>query len=214
MLGFRLPFARRKGGGMGAAGGGNGGAVADPTLLYDTFTDTNGTNLTAHTIAPTNTIGATWTTLLGACTVVGNTVRRAGGANPDADVYESSRADVVIAQTHRHGTSYTENFVILRCTDSTNFWHVKTTATDNYWRITERNANVDTVRASAAKTIATATDYAIVVTAQGATISATIDGGTPISYASATFNQTATKHGIGTRDNNDGYGVDDHRLTA
>lgn len=214
MLGFRLPFARRKGYGMGAAGGGNEGAAGDPTLVFDQFTDANFTNLTAHAIAPTNTISATWTTLLGVILIQSNTAGRWGGAHPDACVYESSRSDVTITQTHRHGANYTHNHAILRCTDANNFWHVMTQSGDNYWRIVERNANVDTTRASAAKTISTLTNYAISVTASGTTISATIDGGTSISYALATFNQTATKHGVGTNDNSAGYGVDDHNLSA
>lgn len=183
-------------------------------LLYDTFTDTDVTFLNLHTIAPTNTIGASWTALLGNAYIKTGRVRNNGGQNPDSYTYESSRSDVTITQDHYHGGSYTSNHVILRCTDNQNFWHVYTTATDNYWRIVERNTNVDTIRASAAKTINTSTVYAISVTASGATISATIDGGTPISYASATFNQTATKHGVGTRDPNNGAGIDNHQLSA
>src|SRR5579862_8716159 len=42
--------------GAGNNNGSGGGAI----LVHDTFTDANGTNVTAHTIGPTNTVAATW----------------------------------------------------------------------------------------------------------------------------------------------------------
>lgn len=49
------------------------GAVSPvATLIYDTFTDSDGTALASHTIAPTNTVSASWSVIAGAMQITSN----------------------------------------------------------------------------------------------------------------------------------------------
>jgi hypothetical protein len=86
--------------------------------------------------------------------------------------------------------------IVARFSNSNNYYHISINAGADAFRIVERNAASETVRATTSVTIATGTQYTISVTLSGATITATLDGANEISYDSATLNQTSTVHGI------------------
>jgi hypothetical protein len=170
----------------------SGGAAAGPTtLISDTFTDTNGTALASHTIAPTNTPATSWTVGEGTGTTEGNRARIAGAvcsANCDAGIADGT----IQATVRRSGTS--DNAVMFRYQDATNYWIADLQAAGAF-KIFERNAGSFTERATAVATFSADTDYVVTVILNGTSIIARVDGANELTHTS-TFLQSATKHGI------------------
>jgi hypothetical protein len=191
-----------------AAGNGNTAAtqfsITSTLVIYDTFTDTDGTLLTAHTAqkAP-----AAW----------GATFAIFGGANAKNPKINSNKASCLDASaTAISGsiidagiancvitakiTSVNEAVsggqgVVFRYVDSSNYWYFDAvTAGTNLIRLHEVSAGVDSVRASFAKAIAVDTQYDISLTLNGTSITGIWDG-TSVGFTSS-VHQSATKHGL------------------
>jgi len=184
-----------------AAGGGGGGGAT--ILVEDTFTDTNGVLLSAHT-PDTDTVGSGWIVEQGTPVIVDNKVEANGVDTTFIRCsIDSGKADVIITCDIEVASEQTTQQVILRFTDGNNRWFVQITANtgvEDTFNLLERNASVTTVRATTSGFfVVTGQIVTIRVVASGSTISATLDGGNEISYSGATFNQTVTKHGLGLR---------------
>lgn len=181
------------------SGAGAGGAAASPLLILDQFTDTNGTEITSHTIAPTNVPAASWASDGDAISVdiQSNKAKMEGSATTNVlKVIPCAQADVTISGDVTIIANASRQGLALRESNSTNFWKVCVRQTSNLFELVEFNANTNTVRASTSVTLTAGVSYALAAVAAGASISATLDGANGISYGSATFNQTATRHGI------------------
>ena len=161
-------------------------ALLSPTVL-DTFTDTNGTALASHT----PDVGSGWTVQSGSVAIQNN--RSASNTTAIATI-EAGIADVFAECIVRILNA--DNSILLRFSDTDNFWACQANESNNEIIIFERNATVWTGRASTSVTINQSTDYTIKATAEGQTITAYLDDANKISYASATLNQTSTIHGI------------------
>lgn len=163
------------------------------TTVLDTFTAANGTTLAAR-VPDYNGAGAAWSVLTGGFDIQSNEANSTGVGLSQA-VIESQRALAVVKATVKIATG---GFVGLyvRVTDTSNGWYVLLRDDTSLFTLVERNAGVDTVRASTAFNPTPGTPALIVVTMQGQTIKATLDGANEISYTSASFNQSATKHGL------------------
>ena len=163
------------------------------SLALDTFTDPNGTALASHgmDVGPGWTVhSGTWVIWNGGARLSSNTVDAI--ATVDAGV-----ADVVVGCTMRpHTATNRRPGVIVRFTDSANFWCLRARVDIDRWDLDEVAAGVRVTRATHASTIDLGTSYAIAITASGSSIGFAIDGGGPAPYASATHNQGATRHGI------------------
>jgi hypothetical protein len=171
-------------------------------LIYDTFTDTDGTAIASHTIAPTNIPATSWANGgITPFTIIGN---QAGSTTVNANnahaVCNPGIADCIITcDATASSTANNDNNVdgiAARWTSGGFYWRIGVHPFRDLFLILERNNSVDTLRASTAMTITPGSTYAIVVTLSGSTISATCNGANAISYNGATMNQTVTRHGI------------------
>ena len=181
--------------GKGDASGSSGG-VPLVLLIEDSFTDADSTLLTAHAIAPTNTPAVSWVNHVGANAILGNKVGAwSGVVTENLSTVDSGIANGIVEAliTHNAGSARAQS-VIVRFLDSSNYWKVELTTTA--FRIRDVVAGVETTRVSTFFSAVGGVSYTIRVTMSGDTISATRDGLNPISYASASFNNTQTKHGI------------------
>jgi hypothetical protein len=170
-------------------GAGAGGAAI--TLLFDTFTDANGTALPAHTMD----VGGTWSVdVAGTYTVQGNRANFVNSTGGNLAWADAGQADVTLTAVVNISSAY--GGVVLRFSDANNYWLVFLDNPDGAFQLYEKNAGSFTQRASLNTTISTNTDHTLSVTAGAATITATLDGASQISYGSATDNQTATKCGL------------------
>lgn len=160
------------------------------TAISDTFTDTNGVSLDAHA-SDRNDPGTAWVESAGVWDIQSNQANVVSGTGARIAQKESNLPDCIVsADCTRAGGAAG---LVCRFTDTSNFWLIEVTGT--VFRIRENNAGTLTVRASVALTTGVGVTRAISVTLNGSTITATADGANEISYASATHNQTATKHG-------------------
>ena len=193
-----------------AAGNGNEAATQFSVTFYDvkisdTFTDANGTNLTAHTIAPTNVPGNAWTNIYStgsrAITVQSN---RAACPTLNERWYgrEIGVADFVLTTILRLSSATVTSGIYLRLdalTDAAgterNCWFVA--LGNGKIELYERNAATPgTLRATANMTTNGSQDYAVKVVCIGDTITVTVDGANQISYSGITTHLTSTKVGL------------------
>lgn len=199
---FRPPFGPRN-------------AVGGVVLILDQFTDADSTSLDAHTIAPTNTPATAWTEQTGNWQITGNQACVAVAALNGLATCNPGVADCALSASVKvtaGATTSRDAGIAARYSNTSNYWTIGINATDGAFRITERNGGTDSVRATVSLTISASAEYTIAVTLSGATISATLDGANPISYASATLNQTSTIHGIRARATTDR--VDNFRVVT
>lgn len=160
-------------------------------LNRSTFTAPDGTALTA--IVPE--VGGAWTAAVGAYTTSGNKAIASTLSSLEAKAYvDTGVAEIVAEVTINFSVTSAIPGLIVRYTDPANFWVIEVTSIA--FVLKEVNAGVVTTRATTPFTAATATDYRVVVVAEGSTITAYVNNASKITYASATLNQTVTKHGL------------------
>lgn len=183
-----------------------GGAAAPMpvTLIEDTFTDTTGVSLDAHTILPTNTPPTSWTEQNGNWEIGSNKARVNANADNSVATCNPGVADcqisALVADTNVGSDTFARSTgIVARYSDTSNYWAITINDVGNKFYIYELNAGSSTARASAAVDIGTGTQYAMVATLSGQTITATLDGANQIQYTSAALNETATVHGMKTR---------------
>ena len=172
------------------------------TLVYDGFVDANGTALAAHTPNIDLDNGG-WITPTGAPTIQNNELTDVTSGVVISHI-DAGESDVVIAVDGFFGKTASGNSssgITFRYTDDLNHW-LATISTFNStpwtWAIREVVAGVTTNRAET--TGASTGDASVtvnqIVTCEGTTIRYQVpDEDIDISYDSATFNETATKHG-------------------
>lgn len=172
-------------------------------IVQDTFTDTNGTSLDAHT--PNTAPSGGWTERVGNWSINSNSTNLSGNSNNAHATIETGVADCTITceadNNAGSGALGTETGIICRWSDTSNYWRVGVNAFDDTIKIIERNAATNTQRASGSVSggVTGGTLYTVQAVLAAASITATVDGANSINYASATLNQTATIHGIAAR---------------
>ena len=171
-------------------------------LVRDTFTDSDGTVLTAH--APdVDRVGGGWVAAAGrsidtpnAGTVESNAFEF-GADNFSGPVIETSEADVRVEADVTFPAAATTIFEkFIRYLQDGDEWLVQAREDNNDMRIRDRQSDSAVTRATGAFTFSESVLYRIKVVAQGQIITAYVDGVEVVSYTSATFNQTETKHGL------------------
>ena len=173
------------------------GASGPTTLLSDTFTDTNGVSLDAHMMD----VGAGWTLVAAAVVEVQSNRAEVQNSNEGIAHADAGQADVTMTATINLGTSGTTG-LSARLLNQQNYWLIGI-STSNAFSIFERSGGTYTSRASSAPSISAGVDYAMSAVTLGSTISATLDGGNDINYASASFLQAETDFGLSLRSIND-----------
>lgn len=164
------------------------------TKLNDTFTDANGTALTAHTMD----VGPGWTAGVGTLQIQSNAATP--NSNNDADYVTTdggkSDAQIDVTATPQSGSGWESSPQLLfRWSDNSNFWLAHITGAGNAFQLYERAAGVDTLRGTAAG-ITSGNSHAITIVLQGATITGFVNGVQKWSWTSASSNQTATGYGF------------------
>lgn len=173
------------------------------TLILDQFADADGTALTAHAIAPTNVPGASWAANNGTWTIQGNQATSGvlGAGDYNVATADSGQADVTVTcDITTAGSGAYAPEIVGRLTDASNYWRVEIESTTQVLRIQEYNAGSGTTRASVSLTTVNGGTYALKVVFSGTGITASV-GATTCNWTSS-FNQTATRHGVGEFTNN------------
>jgi hypothetical protein len=180
-------------------------------LAYDTFTDSNGTSLDAHSSDSTgpDSQGCTsrsWTEQNSSSwTIESNKADPGAGGTIESfntATMDVGEADVIIDTTlpdSYNATSVTCG-IIGRYSDDSNHWQCGQENTVDDLRINEINAGVKTQRATGNITVAHPCTIRAIL--DGTNIDVFYNGADKISYASASLNQTATVHGINARNLN------------
>lgn len=187
-----------------------------PTVLfYDTFTGADETLLPDHTPE----IGGAWSVFLSTDAFIRIVSNQANASHtvlaptyPGAIGYsDMGEYNVSASLKFRPSANDSNGGIVLRLTDYANNWLVLVTNQTDALNIRERVAAVNVDRASVAVAVTAGQQILIEATAIGNTITASA-GGQTISYESATFNNTATRHGINPRYQNDK--IDDFTVTT
>lgn len=186
-------------------------APAGPvTLIYDTFTDTDGTELTSHTIAPTNTPATSWTKTvvladLGIPKINSNKVSGAhGGA-----VVDVGEADVKITFDWTIGSDYW-SFWTFRYEDINNWLRIHEEKGSGFIKLYKCVSGTITQVAYVTFTRGAGT-YQVTITLSGNSI--TYQVGTEVHFNAVTIsdNATLTKHGIAVL-NVGSFSVDNYKI--
>lgn len=161
------------------SGGGSGGDL----LFSDTFTDTNGTLLTAHT-PDVDVVGLGWEVFTGVYDIQTNQAHSTGSSIAAADTNES---DVIVEVTV---TTNSSQGPAARASDASNFW-IGWMNDGKLYEVTGGSifARADLGAPSALPNTAS-------LECAGSSITFSAETGLSVTYAGATTNQTVTKHGI------------------
>lgn len=165
------------------------------TIVQAAFTAANGTSLDAYT-PDVDLVGDGFVENSGQIEIQSNRAQPASGSTTVLASIETNEADIVIDVTIQYNNVSARVGVMLRYTDTNNYWIVRIKPDGSHFSIWEMNAGVFTERDYELFSPTQGVDYALHVEAVGSTITATIDGGYEISYSSATHNQTETRHGL------------------
>ena len=188
-------IARDLGRGTGDGLGG-GSAPAGPSyLVHDTFTDTDGVDLSAHT-PDVDSVGGGWIDDTTAVEIQSN--QAAGVGNDASSWIDAGNADVTVEVTRHTPISNRALRLMGRLTDTSNYIYLNISArgTDaSSFRLFRREAGAGTTIASGTYTVNISSTYNVKLAMSGSSVSAYLDDGTPLT-ATETFNQTATKHGL------------------
>jgi len=173
------------------------------TVLFDSMTGTNGEDVNGR---PLEVGGVDWAVVQGAATIESNTAdwSATSANNSGYALAESGISDctVTVTLTVVDTAGQGNNGLSLRGTDGSNLWYVDLLlgAGVDQIRIVERNGGSDNVRATTPVTGDPSAPHTIVVVLAGSSISADLDSGAfSVNYPTATFQQTATKHGLAGR---------------
>jgi len=178
-------------------GGGIGQGAA--TLFYDTFTDTDGTLLDAHT-PDIDTVGGGWTNAHGSWDIQGNKAQKCtAGSAPQAAiaVVDVGQADCVLTATFTLATedSYGYGGFTARFTDKDNLFFISISASEDRFALARRQGGVWTTLDYVSVPISAGVEYTIRCTLAGNDITAVLNGTYTVS-ATDSMNNTSTVHGL------------------
>lgn len=171
-----------------------GAAAAAFSTITDTFTGTNGTDLTAHT---TDT-GQTWVGDLGTITISSNKAVPSNGTTRLNQYHiATSVSDVTIqADLNYDGSSTRYARLVARLTDTNNYWQLSISNQGSSMILYEVSSGTVTQRATSNQSMSAGTSYTIKLVCSGSTMTGYFSGLSVLSYSSATSNKTAKNHGI------------------
>lgn len=163
------------------------------TLLSDTFTDTNGTALTSHTMD----VGGGWTAGTGTFQVQSNAAKKTASSGIHDGVWaDAGQADVSLSVDITWQALGDRSLgAALRVTDGTNRWEAYYYAGTDKIQLDEVTTGSNTTRASASAVgIASGNTYSLTASTSGTSLSVSLNGKTA-SYTSSSY-QTNTKFGL------------------
>jgi hypothetical protein len=157
------------------------------TILHDTFSDTNGTNLTAHAM---NT-GPGWTANNGRIDVNDNTASAPNAASASVYTANAGLSDVVMTCDLSAGS---DNGLVFRYTDISNHFVLYLNKTSNQFELYEKVSGTYLLRTSIGVAWNAVTVYTFRVVLEGNSILC-YGGGQSLTYSTAN-NATATRFGL------------------
>lgn len=165
------------------------------TALFDTFTDTPGTNLTAHTM----NVGPGWTVYQGTFIIGTNSVATATNNDDDRFVSNAGQSDVTLASdcvcSYTNSGNVSTADIFFRVVDANNGWLLQNFAPSNQFFLYELDSSSYYLRTSASTSTQTSGTAATVgLILNGTSIAASLNGTAALSYSSSSF-QTATNFG-------------------
>lgn len=164
-------------------------------LVEDSFTDSNGTSLSAHTIAPTNTPATSWNVSAGTYSITDNQAVPATSGTSHAHV-DAGVADCTIELKVLVGASVsTESGIMFRYQDANNFWVIDADYSNQQLNIWDRTSGTYNLRAFTPLTLTLGVQYNLKVVLSGNDITATINEGSETTFNSA-VGASRTKHGV------------------
>lgn len=170
-------------------------------LAYDTFTRANGALGSTETTGPDSQVvsARTWTLQAGSLTIQTNRAHSSGvNGQTDIATIDPGDNDIVATGITHLGQAATNSKagILLHFSDTSNYWFTWWESGGNFY-IYELNGGSATARASSTGIgVAINTDYDQQVVTDGQTITAYLENGNRITYGSAALNETATVHGI------------------
>lgn len=164
-------------------------------LLADTFTDANGTLLSAHTMD----VGSGWSALapLSMPTVQSNKASAAVGApGVFMALSDAGQADGTLGVDIHYADVDVPVGLGLRVADLSNAWLVTYSGTAGEWTLAEISGGVPTTRATASDTLVEGLTYHIDVILDGEQITLFVLGSQRLTYAGSSGLTGNTNHGI------------------
>jgi hypothetical protein len=159
-----------------------------PSVVFDSFTDINGTDLSAHTIGPTNTINTSWTDTSSVYKIQGNLAQTNTNALNFATCSGGNANNTVSCKvkiTDAGAIASDAVGIFTRFQNVNNFW--RAILFSNALDIYDMVAGTPTLRASTPLVISSGTFYNLVVSVNGTTITATeTTTNTTVSFTMAT----------------------------
>lgn len=167
--------------------------VVSPVLyVYDSFTDVNGTLLTAHT--PDLTQGSGWAAVVGTSLQIqsGAAVQTAGGARMEID---GAHADGRALVDFSFAGSLSQNFLTFRYGDNNNMWQLGINSGAPQWVLNKTASGSTTTVTSGSASFSAGTTYTLESRFSGSSISVYINGSL-LTTITDSFNSAATKCGM------------------
>jgi len=169
----------------------------DPRLFYDTFTDADGTALTAHT-PDIDTVGGGWVAGVSGLQIASNRcVPPTTGEH--LNYFNTGVSNVRVGVDGGRATGNSIIAVIVRYIDNNNYWILRHNSTTRKLEVFEKTGGAFTLRAEAAQDFDTNTTYALTIEASTSAVSVAVQDGASAAYASTTHN-AGTRQGIRARD--------------
>lgn len=163
-------------------------------VFLDQFTDVAVTALSAHTPAPTNTIGASWSTPDNGGFIYTDGIT-AFFFNGTIEVLDTGLTACNVSVDVILGSATCICGLLLRYQDSTNFWFVWIRNDTNHLQLYKQISGSNTLMDSQAYTVPTNTTVTLTATITSGAISVSVSGGPTVSASDSALN-TATKAGM------------------
>lgn len=160
------------------------------TVLSDDFSDANGTDLHGKALD----VGGTWTVQNGAMDVQGGLANNASGLGASYATADAGTGDGQI-ECVVNGVAGSFVAILFRWADASNYWLARADIDGDLYELVEVNGGAATVRDSEAHTFNDATNYRLVVTLSGTSITCSVPGAPDLTFTSS-FNETETEHGL------------------
>lgn len=160
--------------GVGQTGGGS------ATVVSDSFTDPNATPIDSHTPE----IGGPWTILAGAPTIESNMLRL--DLNEECAI-DTGRSDYVLTIEAKPNSAGTLTRIVFRRQDASNYWYVQIDPNNDQFILVQMALGLPTTHDLVSISLSGGVWYDIVVTLDGSSILATLDGANNLEFTSSAY---------------------------
>lgn len=165
-------------------------AAGTTTIILDQFTDTNGTAIASHTIAPINKPATAWTAGTGTWDIQSNTAGTTGNTARAHATLDTGKANYTITDTIVPGATDVAFGIVFRYLNGLNYWRFFLNDTADTYSLEKYETGGSSIEATGAITVTPGDTYIIKVVANGPNVICFVNGAVLVTYATATFQQT------------------------